>query len=260
MRNRFRHPGMAVLACGSFSIALVLVAQMYQPPVEKQRQETQAGTTEQPGGKHHSPVTVPNPVTAPSPGPAPQQPPPTEPPGAPPAPGAAPGTFPSPGPAATRAQGLTPGTPQTQGTGGGVGVVQPQLGVPAGNVLGPGGTVNPAGVPEPYAKGGPEQYLFMAAPDPARGKQLISEYGCGTCHTIDQIRSARGMVGPPLTNVASRVYIAGVLQNTMENRARWIENPQRFVPNVVMPNLGLSRADAEDISAYLESLKYPSKE
>src|SRR6185312_8248977 len=34
--------------------------------------------------------------------------------------------------------------------------------------------------------------------DPHAGKVLIENYGCGSCHTIPGIYTARGVVGPPL--------------------------------------------------------------
>lgn len=48
-----------------------------------------------------------------------------------------------------------------------------------------------------------------------RGARLIQYYGCGSCHIIPGISGAAGLVGPPpLSGIASRMYIAGVLQNT----------------------------------------------
>src|SRR6185436_863734 len=69
------------------------------------------------------------------------------------------------------------------------------------------------------------QAAALTGGDPARGKAAISRYGCASCHTIAGVRGADGLVGPPLTGVASRVYIAGVLQNTPENLIQWIQDP-----------------------------------
>jgi cytochrome c2 len=41
-------------------------------------------------------------------------------------------------------------------------------------------------------------YAVGMSGDAHRGKDLIKNYGCGACHTIPGIYSARGMVGPPL--------------------------------------------------------------
>ena len=41
---------------------------------------------------------------------------------------------------------------------------------------------------------------------------------------------ARGLVGPPLTQIANRIYIAGVLTNTPDNLIEWIQNPPGVRP------------------------------
>ncbi len=87
-----------------------------------------------------------------------------------------------------------------------------------------------------------------------RGEQLILNYGCGACHTIPGILGADTLVGPPLTDFAHRSYIAGALPNTPENLIMWIQNPHSIEPDTVMPNLGVTEADARDVAAYLLSL------
>lgn len=89
----------------------------------------------------------------------------------------------------------------------------------------------------------------------AHGRKLIEVYGCGECHSIPGVSNASGLVGPPLTSFGRRSYIAGLLRNTPGNLSAWLRDPQRFVPGVVMPNMGLSKTDARDIAAYLESLR-----
>ena len=84
-----------------------------------------------------------------------------------------------------------------------------------------------------------------------RGKQLIVDYGCGQCHTISGVKGADGRVGPKLADVAELRYIAGQLENTPDNLARWISDPKAVEPNTVMPDLGVSRDEARDIAAYL---------
>lgn len=87
------------------------------------------------------------------------------------------------------------------------------------------------------------------------GAAAILRYGCGSCHTIAGISGAVGLAGAPLTGIASRIYIAGVLQNTPTNMVRWIENPKAVDEKTVMPNLGVTPKDAGDIAAYLYTLK-----
>lgn len=91
--------------------------------------------------------------------------------------------------------------------------------------------------------------------DPGRGAELISHYGCGTCHEVPGVSGADGLVGPPLDHFSRRGYIAGMLPNSATNLQRWIENPQRIVPGNAMPYLGVTHRDAEDITAYLYTLK-----
>jgi cytochrome c oxidase subunit 2 len=46
-----------------------------------------------------------------------------------------------------------------------------------------------------------------------------------------------------------------ILENTPENLAKWIQNPDGVKPGANMPTLGLQGKDLNDLVAYLESLK-----
>jgi mono/diheme cytochrome c family protein len=94
-----------------------------------------------------------------------------------------------------------------------------------------------------------------AAPDARRGKKAIDQYACATCHQIPGIVGANAPVGPPLDGAGTRGFIAGVLPNTPENMARWIRHPQAVSPRSAMPDLGVSERDAQDIAAYLSTLR-----
>jgi cytochrome c1 len=65
------------------------------------------------------------------------------------------------------------------------------------------------------------------------------------------VPQAQGKVGPPLANVGSRGIIGGRLENKPDNLRRWIEHPQAVSPGTTMPDLGVTPADARDISAFL---------
>ena len=91
--------------------------------------------------------------------------------------------------------------------------------------------------------------------DARRGAQLVADFGCGGCHTIPGVRNANGNVGPPLTRIGDRVYIAGLLRNTPPNLVRWIRTPQDIVPGNAMPDMGISEAQARDIAAYLYTVR-----
>ena len=95
----------------------------------------------------------------------------------------------------------------------------------------------------------------MTGGDPERGRDGVSNYGCATCHVVPGVRDARGMVGPPLTNIASRVYLAGRLPNTPANMERWIQQPHQIDEKTAMPETGVTDADARDIAAYLYTLR-----
>jgi cytochrome c2 len=87
--------------------------------------------------------------------------------------------------------------------------------------------------------------------DPRRGEAMFIQYGCGSCHSIKNVRTATGMVGPPLDGIALRVIIGGHLANTPTNMERWIRDPQHVSPGTAMPDLGVSEGDARDITAFL---------
>ena len=91
--------------------------------------------------------------------------------------------------------------------------------------------------------------------DPERGRAAINQYGCDTCHTIPGVRTAQGRVGPPLTGVAARVYLAGHIPNTPGNMQDWIRFPHKHDAQTVMPETGVTEQDARDIAAYLYTLQ-----
>ena len=95
----------------------------------------------------------------------------------------------------------------------------------------------------------------MAAGDPSRGREALRTYGCVTCHTIPGVQGAAALVGPNLDQVASRMYIAGVMPNTPDNMIRWVQHPRDVDPLTAMPNLGVTDQDARDIVGYLYTLK-----
>jgi cytochrome c2 len=92
--------------------------------------------------------------------------------------------------------------------------------------------------------------------DPARGVALIRDYGCGSCHQIPGVADADGLVGPPLSNIGVRVYLAGMLRNTPDNLMLWLRHPQQIVPGNVMPDMGMTVPDARDIATYLYTLRH----
>src|SRR4051812_47917562 len=50
--------------------------------------------------------------------------------------------------------------------------------------------------------------------NPDRGSVLMQQYGCPSCHVIPGVKGAYGHVGPPLTQISLRTYLAGRALNT----------------------------------------------
>ena len=105
--------------------------------------------------------------------------------------------------------------------------------------------------------GGPTKSSAQALTggDPSRGAKQIPLYGCGACHSIPGIPGAHGIVGPPLAGIGGRMYVGGVLPNSSENAVRWVQDPRSINGRTAMPTLGVTSRDANDIVAYLYSLK-----
>ena len=95
----------------------------------------------------------------------------------------------------------------------------------------------------------------MTGGDPHTGKLKIRNYGCQACHTIPGIPGADSLVGPPLTNIGSRMVLAGELPNTPANLEHWIQHPHAVEPHTLMPEMGVTEQDSRDIAAYLYTLR-----
>jgi mono/diheme cytochrome c family protein len=100
-----------------------------------------------------------------------------------------------------------------------------------------------------------ERNSAVAPADAKRGKLAMSQYACTTCHIIPGVPGALSTVGPPLTEMPMRYYVAGVLPNTPDNLVRWLRDPPGVVPGTAMPALGVTEQDARDMAAYLYTLK-----
>lgn len=88
-----------------------------------------------------------------------------------------------------------------------------------------------------------------------RGHDVFVNSACAACHTVDGTEAA-GKVGPDLSDVGSRTTIAaGLVDNTPENMAAWLRDPQSVKPGALMPNLQLNDEDVSALVAFLDSLK-----
>jgi putative membrane protein len=100
-----------------------------------------------------------------------------------------------------------------------------------------------------------DQAASVTGGNPTRGAVAIRQYGCAACHTIPGIPGARGTVGPELSGLSSKLYLAGVITNTPSNLIRWIQHPQQIDPLTVMPDVGVTESSARNIASYLYTLR-----
>ena len=90
----------------------------------------------------------------------------------------------------------------------------------------------------------------------AEGARIFAQGQCVGCHTVKGVGAARGIIGPNLTHFGSRSTIAaGILRNTPQNLASWLDDPPRIKPGSRMPDYNLSKEQIAALVAYLESLK-----
>ncbi|EFM11253.1 cytochrome c oxidase, subunit II [Paenibacillus curdlanolyticus YK9] len=97
--------------------------------------------------------------------------------------------------------------------------------------------------------------------DPAIKDSLVKN--CLSCHAVgDQ----GGLSYPNLTDIGSRLTVAGILVNTdkaeyenegttEENLKRWIKDPEAVKPGAQMPKVDLSEQELDGIAKYLAGLK-----
>ncbi len=108
----------------------------------------------------------------------------------------------------------------------------------------------------------------------ARGREIFKEKTCIICHTV-RGHEGIGRTAPDLTHVGSRSTIAaGLLENTPEQMARWLHEPNhvkpgnlmyrgvggmagymKFVDGKAVENITLNEGEINALVAYLESLK-----
>jgi len=87
------------------------------------------------------------------------------------------------------------------------------------------------------------------------GAQAFQADACASCHAI-RGTSARAVVGPDLTHLATRTTLAALtIPNRRRDLADWLVDPQHVKPGNRMPVLNLGHNDVEALVAYLESLR-----
>lgn len=95
----------------------------------------------------------------------------------------------------------------------------------------------------------------------AEGKELFltgkfaGDQACVSCHAVKGTEAA-GIIGPNLTHLASRDRFAGgMFELNEENLKLWLEDPPERKPGSLMPDLGLTDDQIDDLTAYLLSLE-----
>jgi cytochrome c oxidase subunit 2 len=92
-------------------------------------------------------------------------------------------------------------------------------------------------------------------PTERAGEQFFFAQTCANCHAIGGTTATR-TAGPDLTHLANRRQLAaGMMDNTPENLARWLKNPQQIKPGCQMPNFSLNDEQLAQLVAYLEGLR-----
>jgi cytochrome c oxidase subunit 2 len=88
------------------------------------------------------------------------------------------------------------------------------------------------------------------------GQELFLRNGCNACHTV-RGTPARGVIGPDLTHVGSRLSLAaGTLANEPDAFQRWIAHTTEVKPAANMPAFHmLPQEELRALAAYLEGLK-----
>ena len=77
----------------------------------------------------------------------------------------------------------------------------------------------------------------------ARGKELFDRHGCQGCHIVGD---RGGFVGPDLNGSGRRLRPGWTVA--------WLLDPERWKPGTLQPDHGLTREEAEALTAYTLSL------
>jgi mono/diheme cytochrome c family protein len=77
----------------------------------------------------------------------------------------------------------------------------------------------------------------------ARGKELFEKHGCVGCHIVGD---EGGYVGPDLNGAAARLKPGWTVA--------WLLEPERWKPGTLQPDHGLTRPEAEALTAYVLGL------
>ena len=94
------------------------------------------------------------------------------------------------------------------------------------------------------------QWGIGRSPDDKAAMALIADT-CGSCHRVPNVAGATGKVGPDLHGISRRKLIAGKIANNPANLRLFLLHPQAIKPGGAMPELYLTRQQADQIADYL---------
>ena len=91
----------------------------------------------------------------------------------------------------------------------------------------------------------------------ARGRETAERLGCGACHVLPGVAWPQGRTGSDLHGFADRAMIAGRVPNRPEYLTRFVRDAPALAPGIAMPAIRMTDADAQALTAWLQSLHAP---
>lgn len=98
--------------------------------------------------------------------------------------------------------------------------------------------------------------------DPKAGRLVLETKACGTCHVFSGVPElpVKPTLATPWQKGNDAMELAPDLRHTRDRTTfakltRWLLDPAQVKPGTLMPNLGLSEAEAKDAAAYLLGAK-----
>ena len=115
----------------------------------------------------------------------------------------------------------------------------------------PPATAPPAAASRREGSGGPAGSSGVGGRGDERGREAVPREGVRRLPCPQRLRRAQGDGrAQPGQRGCPLLLAAGTLKNTDENLARWIRDPQGIKKGVLMPNLGVTEAEAQALVAY----------
>jgi cytochrome c oxidase subunit II len=99
-----------------------------------------------------------------------------------------------------------------------------------------------------------QQDASMSA-EALEGRRVFQTTACINCHTVGGT-VADGRFGPDLGHLMTRDTIAaGAAPNTAANLRQWIQSPDAIKPGALMPAMGLTEKQLDQVTAYMLTLR-----